>query len=216
MNINLTPKQKKVLELIYDFINTSGFPPSLADLKNALDVVSNQAVLNFLNSLESKGYIAREKGEVRGIKIQPLGYKVLNKDQLIPVAGESAAGPFFETLEDVAFKWTTLPSKIIDNEKVEQTEDVFVIKVCGDSMVNAGINDGDMLLVKKTSEFRSGDIVVARSDDGTTVKRFVAEPDGRAYLKPENPAYKNIPIFEETIFEGKVIINLSQINSAPK
>ena len=211
MGIILTPKQKKVLELIYDFIDTSGFPPSLADLKSALDVVSNQAVLNFLNSLEDKGYIARKKGEARGIKILPLGYKILNKDQLIPVVGESAAGPFFETLEDTSFNWITLPGEVLSNEKVKQSDEVFIIKVKGDSMINVNINDEDTLLVKKTREFKSGDIVVARSDDGTTVKRFVAEPDGRAYLKPENPAYKNIPIFEETIFEGKVILNLSQI-----
>lgn len=211
MGIILTPKQKKVLELIYNFINTSGFPPSLADLKSALDVVSNQAVLNFLKALENKGYIAREKGEARGIKILPLGYKALSKDQLIPMVGESAAGPFFETLEDTLFNWTTLPGEVLSNEKVKQSEEVFIIKVKGDSMINANINDGDMLLIKKTREFKSGDVVVARSDDGTTVKRFVAEPDGRAYLKPENPAYKNIPIFEETIFEGKVIINLTQI-----
>ena len=211
MGIILTPKQKKVLELIYNFINTSGFPPSLADLKSALDVVSNQAVLNFLKALENKGYIAREKGEARGIKILPLGYKALSKDQLIPMVGESAAGPFFETLEDTQFNWITLPGEVLSNEKVKQSEEVFIIKVQGDSMINAGINDEDMLLVKKTREFKSGDVVVARSDDGTTVKRFVAEPDGRAYLKPENPAYKNIPIFEETIFEGKVIINLTQI-----
>ena len=79
-------------------------------------------------------------------------------------------------------------------------------------MINAGINDGDVLLIKKTEQFRSGDIVVARSDDGTTVKRFVAESDGRAYLKPENPNYKIIPIFEDTYFDGKVIANLSVLN----
>ena len=67
------------------------------------------------------------------------------------------------------------------------------------------------MLVKKTREYRSGDIVVARCDDGTTVKRFIAENDGRAYLRPENPAYNNIPIYEEMIFEGKIILNLSQI-----
>ena len=207
----ITPKQKKVLEIIYNNIESIGFPPTLADLKNELDVVSNQAVLNFLNLLENKGYIEREKGEARGIKILPLGYKILNKDQLVPVAGTSAAGPFFETLEDTLFNWMTLPGEVLSNEKIKQSEEVFIIKVQGDSMINARINNGDMLLVKKTREFKSGDIVVARSDDGTTVKRFVAEPDGRAYLKPENPAYKNIPIFEETIFEGKVILNLSQI-----
>ena len=77
MGISLTPKQKKVLEIIYSYIKNDGYPPSLSDLKNALDVASNQAVLNFLNALEEKGYIAREKGEVRGIQILPLGYKIL-------------------------------------------------------------------------------------------------------------------------------------------
>ncbi|MBA3047211.1 transcriptional repressor LexA [Patescibacteria group bacterium] len=213
---SITPKQKKVLEIIYNNIELTGFPPTLADLKNELNVSSNQAVLNYLETLEKKGYIERVEGQARGIKIMPLGYKILNKDQLVPVVGESAAGPFFETLEATQFNWTTLPGEVLNNKKIKQSEEVFIIKVRGDSMINAGINDEDMLLVKKTREFKSGDIVVARSDDGTTVKRFVAEPDGRAYLKPENPAYKNIPIFEETIFEGKVIINLSQINPAPK
>ena len=77
-------------------------------------------------------------------------------------------------------------------------------------MINAGINDGDLLLIKQAREFKNGDIVVARNDDGTTVKRFVAE-NKKAYLKPENPAYKNIPIFEDTYFDGKVIANLSTL-----
>lgn len=213
---NITPKQKKVLDLIYDYIETSGFPPSLSDLKSALNVASNQAILNFLKVLEDKGYILREKGEARGIKILPLGYKILNKNQLVMMAGESAAGPFLETLEDASFNWTILPGKVLENEKIKQSEEVFIIKVHGDSMINAGINDGDMLLVKKTREFKSGDIVIARSDDGTTVKRFIAEPDGRAYLKPENPKYPNLTIYEDTYFDGRVILNLSQINPTPK
>ena len=77
-------------------------------------------------------------------------------------------------------------------------------------MINAGINDGDTLLVKKSKEFKSGDIVVARNDDGTTVKRFISE-GGKRYLKPENPAYKNISIIPGEIhFDGKVILNLSK------
>jgi len=208
---NLTPKQRKVLEMIYENINSIGYPPSLADLKDELKVSSNQSVLNFLDALENKGFISRQKGEARGIKILPLGSKILNRDYLVPIAGESSAGSFTESYID-SFRWTTLPGVVLHNEEIKQAQDeVFVVKVYGDSMVNAGIDDGDSLLVKKTREFRSRDIVVARNDDGTTVKRFIAEPDGRAYLKPENPAYKIIPIFENTIFEGKVILNLSKV-----
>ncbi|MEE8131670.1 MAG: transcriptional repressor LexA [Candidatus Paceibacterota bacterium] len=217
MSKNIVEKQKKVLEMIYNNIEISGFPPTIADLKDGLDLSSNRSVLNYLKSLEEAGYIKREEGQAkgvaRGIKILPLGFKILEKEQLVPILGASSAGPFIESLAETFDNWMTLPSKILENEEIKQSQDdVFIIQVYGNSMINVNIDDGDMLLVKKTKEFKSGDIVVARSDDGTTVKRFVAETDGRAYLKPENPAYKNIPIFEETIFDGKVICNLSAMN----
>lgn len=212
MSKNITKKQKKVLGFIYETIKSSGFPPTLAEIKDMLNVSSNQSVLNFLVSLEKKGCIKKEENRARGLKILPLGYKILEKRPLIPALGNSSAGPFVESLE-IFGEWMTLPSAL-EKEAIKQSqEDIFVIQVHGDSMVNANINDGDILLVKKTREFKSGDIVVARNNDGTTVKRFVAEADGRAYLKPENPAYKNIPIFEDTVFDGKVILNLSSINS---
>ncbi|MDO8593207.1 MAG: transcriptional repressor LexA [bacterium] len=209
---NITPKQKKVLEIIYNNIESTGFPPTLADLKNELDVVSNQAVLNYLDALTVKGYIVRSEGQARGITILPLGYKILNKDQLAPVVGGTAAGPFIETLEETSFTWMPLPGQIVKDEKINQSnEQLFVVKVYGDSMTNAGIDNGDMLLVKKAKEFKSGDIVLARTDQGTTVKRFVAD-GGKRYLKPENPNYKNIIIIPgEVFFDGKVILNLSKV-----
>lgn len=211
MSKNITKKQKKVLEFIYETIKFSGYPPTLVEIKEMLGVSSNQSVLNFLVSLEKKGYIKKEENIARGLNILPLGFKILEKDPLISMAGKSAAGAYIETME-IFGEWMTLPSAV-EKEIVKQTkEDVFVIQVHGDSMINANINNGDALLVKKTREFKSGDIVVARSDEGTTVKRFIAEADGRSYLKPENPAYKNIPIFEDTIFDGKVIMNLSALN----
>ena len=213
MSIKLTPKQKKVLELIYNSLETSGFPPTLADLKEKLGVASNQSVLNFLDILEKKEYIKREEGQARGIRILPLGYKEIGKDPLNKMAGVSAAGSYIESFADTFSSWMTLPGQVLQNEEIKQAQDeVFVIQVQGDSMINANICDSDMLLVKKTKEYKNGDIVVARSDDGTTVKRFVAE-EGRTYLKPENTNYKNIPIFPETIFEGKVILNLTKVNA---
>ena len=212
MEVKITEKQKKVLEAIYNAIETEGIPPTLAELRTELNVSSNQAVINILSILERKGFIKRGVGQARGIIILQLGCKILNKKQKIPVAGISSAGPFLESLETFA-SWVSLRSDLIQSEEVSQSkENYFAIQVRGDSMINAGINDGDVLLVKKTNEFRSNDIVVARCDDGTTVKRFIAESDGRAYLKPENPAYNNIPIYEEMVFDGKVILNLSEAN----
>ncbi|MFA6306242.1 MAG: transcriptional repressor LexA [Patescibacteria group bacterium] len=209
---NITPKQKKVLEIIYNNIKSTGFPPTLADLKNELDVSSNQAVLNYLAALKSKGCIERAEGQARGIRILPLGYKILNKDQLVPVVGETAAGPFIETLEETSFTWTSLPGQILNDEKITQSnEKMFAVKVNGDSMINVGIDNGDMLLVKVVKEFKSGDIILARTDAGTTVKRFIAD-GGKRYLKPENPNYKNITIIPgEVEFQGKVILNLSKV-----
>lgn len=210
MKTNITEKQKNVLQLIYENIQSSGFPPTLVDLKESLNLASNQAVLNYLDALETRGLIQRGDGQARAIKISRLGLKILGKEQLVPFLGVSACGPCLDSFSDVSFRWVDLPSGVIPNETIKQTDDAFVIRVSGDSMINAGIDDGDMLLIKKSREYKNGDIVVARNDDGTTVKRFVAE-NHKTYLRPENPAYKNIPIFEETIFDGKVILNLSKI-----
>lgn len=211
MERKITEKQKNVLELIYENIRDSGFPPTLADLRESLDLVSNQAVLNYLNSLEEKGLIQRGEGQARGIKITPLGFKILGKDKFVPIAGVAAAGPFIESFADINFKWVNIPAEIFPNEKIKQSDEVFVLHISGDSMINAGIDDGDMLLVKKSKEYVNGDIVVARNEDGTTVKRFVVG-DGKRYLKPENPAYPVIAIVPGEInFDGKVVLNLSKV-----
>lgn len=212
MSIKLTQKQKKVLELIYNSLETSGFPPTLADLKEKLDVASNQSVLNFLDTLEKKEYIKREEGQARGIKILPLGYKEIGKNPLIKMAGISAGGAYIESFTDAFTSWIPLADKFLQNEKIRRNDEVFIIQITGDSMINAGIEDGDMLLIKKTREYKSGDIVIAQTDIGTTVKKFIAD-GGKRYLKPENPNYENIPIIPGEIqFLGKVILNLSKIN----
>lgn len=209
----LTLKQKKVLELIYESIYSSGFPPTLADLKKEMGVASNQTVLNFLKTLENKECIKREEGQARGIIITPLGYREIGKDPLVKIEGTSAAGPYIESYADAFTNWIKLPKCLSKNEEIfESKEDVFVIKVQGDSMINIGIENGDMLLVKESKEFKSGDIVVAETENGTTVKRFIAE-GGKRYLQPENPAYEKMIIIPgEVQFQGKVILNLSKIN----
>lgn len=208
----LTIKQKRVLALIYNAIHSSGFPPTLADLKDALGVSSNQSVLNFLKILEKKECIKREEGQARGIAILPLGYREIEKEPLVRVAGYSAAGPYIESFAET-LSWMPIDGQVLVNEKINRAQDkVFIIQVIGDSMINVGINDGDNLLIKESKEYKSGDIVLARTDEGVTVKRFVAE-GGKRYLQPENPTYEKIVIIPgEVQFQGKVIVNLSKIN----
>lgn len=210
MESKLTLKQKNVLRAIYDAIVDSGYPPTLADLREKIGVSSNQAVLNYLNTLEKKGCIKRTRDHARGIKILNRGFRLLKKDELVPVAGTSAAGPYVESFADTFQKWIPL-SQMRGSEVVRQSEDdVFIVQVQGDSMTGIGIEDGNMLLVKKSTEYKSGDIVVARTDEGTTVKRFIAD-GGKRYLKPENPDYKDMPIIPgEVEFQGKIVLNLSK------
>ena len=212
MSFKLTIKQRRVLEYIYTFLETSGFPPSISDLKKELNVASNQSVLNFLDALEKKGYIKREEGQARGLKILPVGFKEIGKDALIRVAGATAAGPYIESYADAFTDWLPVEKGILENEKIAFSKDnLFAVQVNGDSMINIGINDGDYLLVKKVNEFKSGDVVVAETEKGTTVKRFIAE-GGKRYLQPENPAYERIIIVPgEVNFRGRVILNLSKI-----
>jgi len=210
MKSSITKRQKEFLQIIYDFIKDTGFPPSFEEMREKLKVSSNQSVVDLLEKLEQGGAIKRNEGSARSININPLGFEILGK-QIFPVVGTSAAGAFMESFTDIDFKWMEIPSSIIPNEKIKQSDEVFIIKVSGDSMINAGISNEDMLLVRKAKEFKSGDIVVARNSDGTTVKRFIVD-GGKRYLKPENPAYQNIPIIpDEIFFEGKVILNLSRV-----
>lgn len=210
MKSYLTQKQKKVLEMIYNSIYSSGFPPTLADLKDELGVSSNQSVLNFLDILEKKECIKREEGQARGIKILPFGYKEIEKDPLVKMAGYSAAGPYIQSFAE-AFTFFPIETKVFENEKINEAKDnVFIIQVMGDSMINAGINDGDNLLIKESKEYKSGDIVLAETNDGATVKRFIAE-GGKRYLQPENPNYERMIVIPgEVKFRGKIILNLSK------
>ncbi len=200
----ITARQAEVLKLIYKSISDSGYPPTLAELRESLDVSSNQAVLDILKILEDKGYIQKEEGTARTIRILDKGIKELGLKQVAPVAGISAAGPYMQAYE--INEW-----KVIDD--VQVTPKDRLVRISGDSMIEAGINDGDIVIVRESKEFKNRDIVLARNNDETTVKRFVHD-DGKVYLKPENPKYRNIPIYPETRLLGKVvgILGKSKIN----
>lgn len=191
----LTKRQKQTLKAIYNSLKTSGYPPTLADLREELNVSSNQSILDLLNNLERKKFIRREEGAARGVKILAKGYEVLEVKPIVPYVGISAAGPYTQAFEDV--QWQNLGG-------VEKTEELFVVKIKGDSMVGANLDDGDYVLIRQAREFKNEDIVLARFDGETTIKRLVRK-EGKTYLKPENSKYPNIPIYPETRLLGKVV-----------
>lgn len=192
---DLTKRQKQVLRAIYNSLNHSGYPPTLADLRENLDVTSNQSVLDLLSLLEKKGYIKKEEGTARGLRILKKGFYALNSKKFVPYVGISAAGPYTQAFEDIQWKVTG---------DVEETDDIFIVKVRGDSMIDADLRNGDLVFVKKAKEFKNKDIVLARNDDETTIKRLIHD-NGKVYLKPENPKYENIPIYPDTRLIGKIL-----------
>jgi repressor LexA len=194
----LTPKQKNLLDYLTDQIRTQGLPPSMSEIANQLRLKSKNAVSKLLNTLEEKGYIKRS-GKARGIEVlnpegEPLGRGMMS----VPLIGRVTAGlPMLaeEQIED----WLNLPASLIKGRK-----DVFLLRVQGMSMKDAGILNQDLVIVKQQKIADINDIVVALLDDEATVKRLVKK-EGRFYLKAENKEYPNIYPEHEWSIQGKVI-----------
>ena len=197
---DITKRQKQVLKIVYDNLINAGFPPSFSELKRKLKISSNQSLLDIFSGMERNNFISREEGSARGIKILKKGYRAINARPLAPVVGTTSAGNFTEAIEDIS-AWQPLSKEV---ETI--ADDVIIVRVMGDSMINANINDGDLVLFRKTSECVSGDIVLAQTPDGTTVKRFISQnKPPYKFLKPENPKYANIPFTGEMAIIGKMV-----------
>jgi len=196
----VTKRQKELLSIIYGFIKSAGYPPTFEEMREGLAVSSNQSIIDLLTRLQRARLIQRSETAARGLNILPLGYKVLDKPPLVPFLGVTSAGVPTESIETFG-EWQQLSKEV-----AKLTDDVFVLKVMGDSMINAGIDDGDAVLVQSKKEFVSGEIVYAQIEDGGTIKRFISEDKPPyVYLKPENPKYQNILFTDEVRLKGKVI-----------
>lgn len=199
MNLSITQRQKQTLAVIYDYIKKTGYPPTFEEMKDGLSVSSNQSILDLLNKLEVKRVIKRGDS-ARSITILPYGYEILGKPPLVPFLGISHAGAPIQALQ-IEGEWQQMPGEV---SKLQGN--VYLIKVSGDSMINAGINDGAIVLIREQKEFVSGDIVLARVGDETTIKRFISEDKPPyLYLKPENPKYNIIFFTDQVELKGKVI-----------
>jgi len=199
MENGVTERQKHLLSVIYDHIANNGYPPTFEEMRGALGVSSNQSILDLLKKLRQKGLVKKESGS-RSVAILRLGYEVLGHPALAPVLGTTTAGLSAESIE-ITGEWQPISS-----DTAKFAEDIFMLKISGDSMINAGIDDGDAVLVQTMKEFVSGNIVFAEIGDEGTVKRFVSDDKPPyVYLKPENPNYKNILFTDEVRLKGKVI-----------
>ncbi|HEX9973373.1 MAG TPA: transcriptional repressor LexA [bacterium] len=201
----LTQKQNEVLETITQKINGNGVPPTLEELREELGMGSKNAVLSHLDALVKKGYIERSS-KARDIRV----LKRLNRERAmnnnlaiesileLPVIGTVAAGTPVLTEENIE-RFIYVP-----NYLVQSKQPCFALRVHGDSMMNAGIFDGDLVIVQSTQLAKNGDIVVALIGNEVTVKRLVIRETQR-YLKAENPSFSDIVPDEPWSLQGKVL-----------
>jgi len=172
---DLTPQQAKVLQTICDYIDEKGYPPSVRELGERLGLKSTATVHSHLKTLERKGYLERSAQKSRAFNVREgVGGSRHNIDEFVP-----------------------LPRSFVSSENV------FMLRVQGDSMIGAGIFDGDMVVVKQQDAAENGDIVVALIDDEATVKTFYKD-ESVIVLKAENPNYEPI-VSKEVQILGKVV-----------
>lgn len=201
----ITKRQKQLLEIIYNYIRDTGYPPTFEEMRENLGVSSNQSIIDLLQKLLKSNFIKKGESSARSITILPFGYKAIDKLPLIALAGTASAGLPIESIE-VEGEWQSIHSDFIGDKLAKFKNDVFLLKISGDSMINAGIDDGAIVLVKEQKEFVSGDIVYAQIGDSATVKRFISDNKPPfLYLKPENPDYSIIHFTEDVTLKGKII-----------
>lgn len=195
----LTPRQKEVLDFITEQISQKNYPPSVREICKAMGLRSSSTAHAHLKALEKKGYIRRDPAKPRAIKIlDPVAHtKIMFKDKvrLIPLLGQVTAGMPVLAEENIE-GYLALPEEIVKNGTV------FLLRVKGPSMKNAGILDGDLVIVKQQPVAENGEIVVALLGEEATVKRFYRE-SGYVRLKPENPDYAPI-LSKDVRILGKV------------
>ena len=192
----ITDKQREILEYIKKEILNRGYPPTVRDICEAVNLKSTSSVHSHVETLEKNGYIRRDPTKPRAIEIVDDNFNLTRREFAnVPLIGQVAAGQPLLAVENIE-SYFPIPTEFMPNAES------FMLKVKGESMINAGIFDGDNILVEKCDNVHNGDIVVALIDDSATVKTFYKE-DGHIRLQPENDTMDPI-IVPDCKIVGKV------------
>ena len=195
-NGKISEKQKEILEYIKQEILNKGYPPAVREICEAVHLKSTSSVHSHLETLEKNGYIRRDPTKPRAIEIMDDTFNLTRREMVnVPVIGNVAAGQPLLAAQHIE-NYFPIPAEYIPNQET------FMLKVKGESMINAGILDGDHILVERQSTASNGEIVVALVDDSATVKTYYKE-DGHYRLQPENDTMDPI-IVDECSILGKV------------
>ena len=193
----ISAKQLEILEYIKSQILERGFPPAVRDICEAVHLKSTSSVHSHLETLEKNGYIRRDPTKPRAIEILDDSFNLIRREMVnVPILGRVAAGEPILAEQNIE-NYFPIPMEFMPNKQT------FMLKVRGESMVNAGILDGDYVLVEERTAAGNGDMVVALIEDGATVKTFYKEV-GMIRLQPENDTMEPI-IVPDCAILGKVI-----------
>ncbi len=194
----LTKRQKDVLDVIKKFMASNGYPPTVREIAEIMHLSSPATIQVHLESLEKKGYIKKHGNMNRTIELLVINEYENNHTMDIPLLGKVTAGIPIEAIENPD-EYFTVPSSMVNGKN-----EVFALNVSGDSMINAGIFDDDIVIIERTNSAKNGDIVVAMNDENeVTIKRFFKE-DNHFRLQPENDYMEPIILDNVTIL-GKLV-----------
>ncbi len=192
----ITAKQQEILNYIKEEILNKGYPPAVREICEAVNLKSTSSVHSHLETLEKNGYIRRDPTKPRAIEICDDSFQIVRTEMVsLPVVGTVAAGQPILAQENIE-SYFPIPAEYVPNGES------FILKVKGDSMINAGIYNGDQVFVNRCNSARNGDTIVALVDDSATVKTFYKE-NGHIRLQPENDTMEPI-IVEDCQILGKV------------
>lgn len=193
----ISDKQREILEYIKAEILNKGYPPAVREICEAVKLKSTSSVHAHLETLEKNGYIRRDPTKPRAIEIVDENFNLTRREMVnVPIVGRVAAGEPILAVENIE-NYFPIPAEFMPNEQT------FILQVQGESMVNAGILDGDYILVEQQTTANDGDMVVALVDNSATVKTFYKE-NGYYRLQPENDFMEPI-IVSDVMIMGKVI-----------
>ena len=193
----ISPKQQEILDYIKSQILERGFPPAVRDICDAVHLKSTSSVHSHLETLEKNGFIRRDPTKPRAIEILDDSFNFTRREMVnVPMIGRVAAGEPILAEQNIE-NYFPIPMEFMPNNQT------FMLKVKGESMINAGIFDGDLVLVEQCQTARNGEMVVALIEDGATVKTFYKEKDA-IRLQPENDSMDPIIVTDVKIL-GKVI-----------
>lgn len=196
----ISQKQSEILEYMKNEILNRGFPPSVREICEAVHLKSTSSVHSHLETLEKNGYIRRDPTKPRAIEIVDDNFNLVRRETVnVPIIGKVSAGQPLLAVENID-GYFPIPSEYMPNNKT------FMLVVQGDSMINAGIFNGDYLIVEQQPTAENGQKVVALVEDSATVKTFYKE-DGHIRLQPENDTMEPIIVEQDQFFQilGKVI-----------